>query len=113
MKTINISSVYSIPWLRQFPNGIPEWDGWRFVFNADHNNYDYLVVFDDLHAPITPKCPPENIIHLATEPPTVWRYNKHFLAQFAWVITQDTSIKHPGAILHQPGLTWYIGCRNG
>ncbi len=113
MKTINISSVHGYnPWLRQFPNGIPEWDGWRFVFNDDENHYDYLVVFDDLHAPIVPKCPPENIIHIATEPPSCMMYNKKFLAQFAWILTLgNKNSKHPGAIPHQPSLTWHIGWR--
>jgi hypothetical protein len=113
MKTISLSSVHPNPWLRQFPDRIPEWDGWKFVFNAENEPYDYLVVFDDLHEPIKPNCPSENIIHLATEPPSVCRYDENFLRQFAWVITQDNALKHSGKILHQPGLTWFIGWKPG
>jgi hypothetical protein len=113
MKTINLSSVHPNPWSRQFPHSIPEWEGWKFVFNAEEEPYDYLVVFDDLHAPIKPHCPEENILHLATEPPSVHRYDENFLRQFAWVITQNDTLKHSGKILHQPGLTWFIGWQPG
>lgn len=113
MRIINLSSVHPNPWLRQFPDSIPEWDEWKFVFNAEDEPYDYLVVFDDLHAPIKPNCPRENIIHLATEPPSVHRYNENFLHQFAWVITQDEALRDQGKVLYQPGLTWFIGWRPG
>lgn len=113
MITINLSSVHPNPWLRQFPNGIPIWGEYRFVFNSESDNYDYLVVFDDLHAPISPTCPMENLIHIATEPPSVQLYNHNFLSQFSWVVTQDTRINHHGIILSQPGLTWFVGWRPG
>ena len=112
-RTINLSSVHCNPWLRQFPNSIPEWDGWKFVFNAEYEDYDYLVVFDDLHAPLKPNCPKKNIIHLATEPPSVHNYDANFLMQFAWLITQDASIYEAGVIQYQPGLTWFIGRKEG
>ena len=109
MRTINLSSIHSIPWLRQFPNGIPEWNGWRFIFNAENEEYDYLVAFDDLHAPVKPNCPPENIIHLSTEPPLARQYDDTFLSQFAWTIRQGKKEHREGAIFHQPGLNWRIG----
>lgn len=113
MPTINLSSIHPNPWLRQFPDSIPSWSGWKFVFNADDQQYDYLVVFDDLHRPLKPNCPASNTIHLATEPPSVHRYDENFLRQFAWIITQDNAIEHSGKILHQPGLTWFIGWHPG
>jgi len=109
MSTINISSVHPIQWARQCPGGNLEWDEWRFIINADNEDYDYLVVVDDLHAPIKLRCAPEKTIHAGGEPPSVHRYHPHFLKQFAWVITQDTRIKHPGRILYPPGLPWAIG----
>ena len=112
MKTINICSYLPTPWLRQFPNGIPEWDGWRFLFNDHKNHYDYLVVVENLHSPILPKCPPENIIHIAAEPPTNRIQPEDFLAQFAWVVTFNKNVKHPCAIVHQTGLPWFIGWKN-
>jgi hypothetical protein len=110
---INISSPHANAWLRQFPDGKAVWDGWHFIFNADNKAYDYLVIFDDLHAPIKLRCNPENTIHLAVEPPTVLRYPESFLRQFAWAVSQDKRIKHPGVIYGQPGLTWFIGWQPG
>jgi hypothetical protein len=109
MKTINISSPHPNAWLRQFKGNETLWNGWRFIFNENDQSYDYLVAFDDLHAPIKLKCPVENTIHIATEPPTVCHYNLDFLKQFSTIITQDVTIDHPGRIFHQPGLTWFIG----
>lgn len=113
MKTINISSRHSIPWLRQFPGGVPEWDGWRFIFNAEEEDYDYLVAFDDLHTPLRLRCLPENTIHVAGEPPAICQYEENYLAQFAWCITQDDSRHHAGRILYPSGLNWFIGWQPG
>lgn len=110
MRSVLISSPHPIPWYRQFPDGVPEWGGWRFFFNdAGPGSYDYLVAFDDLHGPILPKCPLENTIHIATEPITVHRYNKHFTDQFGFCLSLDPNIKHPNTIASQPGLSWFIG----
>lgn len=113
MRVINISSPHTNAWLRQFPNGKPICNGWRFVFNEEEVDYDYLVAFDDLHAPIKLRCSPENTIHLATEPPSVHHYDAPFLRQFAWTVSQDKGVKHPGVIYSQPGLTWFIGWHPG
>jgi hypothetical protein len=110
---INISSPHSNAWLRQFPEGKAVWGEWKFIFNADSEVYDYLVIFDDLHAPVQLRCRPENTIHLSVEPPIVLRYPERFLRQFSWVVTQDKRIKHPGVIYGQPGLTWFIGRQPG
>ncbi|MCY4305118.1 MAG: hypothetical protein OXC62_10145 [Aestuariivita sp.] len=83
MKTINLASIHPVPWLRQFPEGIPEWGGVRFVFNAGNEDYDYLVVFDEISAPIAISCNPRNVIHLSTEPPIHRHYSDEYLAQFA------------------------------
>jgi len=110
LKIINVSSRHrTIPWSRQFPEPSMEWVGWRFIFNGDNEDYDYLVVCDDLHVPLKLRCAPERTIHAGGEPPSVYRYPSPYLKQFAWVITQNTHIKHPGRILYQPGLAWLIG----
>ena len=108
-RVINISSPHTNAWLRQFPNGEAVWDGWRFVFNEVEGPYDYLVVFDDLHTPFELQCDPQNTIHLATEPPSFHHYAEPFLSQFAWAVTQDKGVKHPGVIYRQPGMAWFLG----
>lgn len=108
-KVINICSHHENPWLRQFPDGKPCWHGWRFLINAVNENYDYLVVFDDFNFPLKIRCRPENILHLATEPPSIRHYNEDYLSQFFWIVTQDETISHPRKIYHQSGLTWFLG----
>jgi hypothetical protein len=109
MKTILISCRYNGPWLRQFPNNHPVWGKYQFIFNQADVHYDYVVAFDDLHAPIKLTCPPENTIHIATEPPSVYQYSPEYLQQFSAIITHGESSLHPSPIFSQPGLTWFIG----
>jgi hypothetical protein len=110
MRVIKFATVHeNVPWGRQFPNQEKSWNGWRFLFNDSACDYDWLVVFDDLLAPISLKCEAKNTIHIAAEPPSVHRYSKKFLQQFTWILTQDPSVRHPGAIRSQSGLTWHIG----
>ena len=114
MKTINLFSAHANPWLRQFPEGKPEWDGWKFIFNAVEEDYDYLIVFDEISAPIEILCNPQNVIHLSTEPPLIRHYSDKYLAQFAWTIRQGEKKRDiEGAIYHQPGLNWHIGWKPG
>lgn len=99
-----------MPWLRYFPDGRPEWDGWRFLFDpATPEPYDYLVAYDDLAGPIVPRCPPENTVHVATEPLSVRGYDPDFAAQFGLCLTLDPRFRHPRAVLMQPGLCWFAG----
>lgn len=107
-------------WRRQFPQGKPEWDGWRFLFNAQHEPYDYLVVFDELPSYCHKiKCPIHNVIYVSFEPPTIrpyyHPYYECFLHQFAWVVTQYEymGLDHPSPIFHHGGIPWYIGWRVG
>lgn len=80
-----------------------------FLYNDASQDYDYLVVFDDLPAPIQPRCPLNNVIHLASEPPSVHRYHPDYMSQFAWCVTQDAALRRPGVIRHHAGLHWFIG----
>ena len=109
MPVVMISTVHHVPWYRQFPHGEPVWGNWRFTFNDTAGGYDFLVVFDDLHAEIVPACPRAHTVHIATEPVSVRRYHKLFTDQFGLCITHDLEIVHPHAVHGQPGLNWFIG----
>lgn len=109
MCTINISTPHRVPWLRQFPNQSPEWGGYKFIFNADDQPYDYLVAFDDLHEIMSPKCPVENTIHITTEPQSVFAYHRKFTDQFGWLLTHVKHAYRNGVIQSPPLLNWYIG----
>jgi hypothetical protein len=110
MGVVLLSSPHPVPWYRQFPDGIPIWEGWRFLFNTpEGQSYDYLVAFDDLAAPIEPRCPLENTIHVATEPPTYHRYDPAFTRQLGISLTFAPAPEHPRAVRTQPGLNWWLG----
>lgn len=109
MPTVFFSSPHPIPWYRQFPDGQPVWGDWRFLFDERSGDYDYLVAFDDLHAPLAPRCPPENTVHIATEPMSVRRYDRRFTDQFGLCLTIDPDLVHPHRVFTQPGLNWAIG----
>jgi hypothetical protein len=110
MGVVLISSPHSIPWYRQFPAGLPIWKDLKFAFNSSNRErYDYLVAFDDLAEPTEPRCPIENTIHVATEPPSYHRYDPRFTQQFGMCLTFEPEPDHPCAIRSQPGLNWWIG----
>ncbi len=51
----------------------------------------------------------EKSVFIATEPPSVKRYDNRFLDQFGYVVTTDPLTKHPNFVLSQPGLCWWAG----
>lgn len=110
MPTVLISSPHSIPWYRQFPDGEAVWEGWRFLFNDDQGEgYDYLVAFEDLEKAVEPKCPRANTVHLAAEPPSIRRYDRHYLNQFGVALAIDPEVVHAHAIHTQPAINWFLG----
>ncbi len=111
-RTINVCSVHLDPlWLRFFPDSIPQWGEWCFLLNADKENYDYLVVYDDLPHPIKPLCPEQNTIHIATEPPLgdIGLYPEDYRAQFAWHTGLGKTTSQAGEIPHCGGHAWWVG----
>ena len=114
MKTVNIilhiehQFEYDLA-ARQTPHGKLAWQGWNFLLNSKDQDYDYLVVFGYQPTTVSLRCPPENTIYIATEPPAIARHDDNFLAQFGSVITQDPGTKHPRVILNPGGLFWFIG----
>jgi hypothetical protein len=112
-------SEYGV-WLRQFPKKSGIWGACRFIFDPDATAYDWLVVYDDLpcldNERISSReellrCARENTILVTTEPITVKRYSRQFLAQFGHVLTSQEQeyIQHPNAIFTQTGLHWFYG----
>ncbi|MDB5594708.1 MAG: glycosyltransferase [Hyphomicrobiales bacterium] len=107
-------------WQRQLPGHGPDYHGCRFLFDLDEEDYDWLVVYDDL--PTIPgerfstrtmelACPPEHTILLTMEPSTIKLYGSAFLSQFGVVISSQEPevIRHRGHVHSQAGLRWYYG----
>lgn len=120
------SEANALMWLRQFPKQHPAWGRCEFTFDKTAQNYDWLVVDNDLPAQTGTDqktaieelaCPPEHTLFITREPSSVSTYGADFLKQFAYVLTgqEDWAIRHPGKIHSQPALRWYYGDtgRNG
>lgn len=104
------------PFKRQSPNNEGKWGNCVFTFNPLEENYDWLVIIDDV-AKVVPnriellKCPRENTIFVTTEPSSITRYGRGFAQQFHYLITnQDAKIlPHPNAFRSQTGNIWMYG----
>lgn len=113
VKTVNLIMHYDIHEYsfvaKQTPGGKLVWQNWNFLLNSIDQDYDYLAVYGYLPTAVPVRCPPENTIHIATEPPAIARHDDNFLAQFGCIITQDANALHQRAILGHGGLLWAIG----
>jgi hypothetical protein len=107
-------------WLRQFPDGTPEWGDCAFLFDPLARHYDWLVVYDDL-PPLdnerfsarveTLACPRANTLLVTTEPSSIKTYGSAYTRQFGHVLTSQPAwaLPHPGRIWSQPALQWFYG----
>lgn len=106
-------------WLNRFPGNRPSWGCCDFTFDANCQDYDWLVVYDDLPAqPNGTKrweeslaCSREQTLLITTEPSSIKPYGHGFLKQFGYVLTSQEPwcVRHPGAHYSQPGLIWFYG----
>jgi len=92
---------------RQLPRGYLDFDG--VDFSADIANADVVFVFEGL--PVAGVVVPQGVpcVFIASEPETVKRYKRRFLAQFDAVITTDRRTPHPRRIFAHPGIPWHAG----
>lgn len=105
---------------RQLPSNAPVWGNCEFSFDWNDNDYDWLVVYDDL-PPIAGErrsrrcepleCPKEQTILVTTEPESIKSYFTGYTSQFGQVLTSqpDWALAHPNRIYQQPGLRWFYG----
>jgi hypothetical protein len=107
-------------WLRQLPDGRPEWGRCRFVLDPDARRYDWLAVYDDLPAARGERfslseerlaCPRAHTLLVTTEPSSVKVYGRAFLAQFGVVVSSQEpwAVPHPDLVHSQCGLVWFYG----
>lgn len=104
------------PFRMQCPKNGTKWGSCSFTFNPLENEYDWLVVIDDVPK-ITPNrvekllCPKEHTILVTTEPSSITRYGRAFAKQFNYLITnQDEKfLPHPNATRSQTGNVWFYG----
>lgn len=101
-------------WIRQFPQGHPEWGNCVFTFDPEDSRYDWLVVYNDMPSYRLEEklaCAHPNTLLITTEPSTIKSYGPGYLRQFGYVLTSQESwaIRHPGKVYSQPALQWYYG----
>lgn len=107
-------------WLRRFPGFIPKHGNCEFIFDRNHREYDWLVVYDDLPSVHGERatlweevlaCPREQTLLITTEPSTIKVYGTDFLQQFGHILTSQEPklIKHSNPIFSQCGLIWFYG----
>lgn len=104
-------------WLRYFPDPSDTKLGeCEFIFDDDCNNYDWLVVYEDIpktkdSLPGKEKlaCSQENTLLVTTEPPNIKLYDKEYTRQFGHVLTSHPpeSLPHHHRIYSQPALMWF------
>lgn len=102
---------HQIPLERQFPNGIAEWGNCIFTFD-ENDEYDFLVVLDNLPREIRTACPKEHRLIFLGEPPYIKHYNTNFLEQFGFTFTcHKQLINKFDAQRNFPLLPWMVGCK--
>ncbi len=105
----------------QLPDQVPQWGDCEFIFDDDNNDYDWLVIYDDIPAGIKNgkkipgildlHCAPENTILVTMEPSNIKIYGQAFVEQFGYVLTsqESSALKHPHRVFSQPALRWFFG----
>jgi hypothetical protein len=101
-------------WLRQFPGNKPVWGNCEFILEPKAEDFDWLVVYNDLPASIKEvklPCSQEQTILVTTEPSTIKAYGNAFTAQFGHVLTSqpEWALPHRNRIYSQPALQWFYG----
>lgn len=97
-------------WLRQTRRGDGVWGDWTFRVNGDAAGADWLVVYDDVPAPIISDLPRERRILVVTEPPGIKVYRSGFMRQFGVMLSPMAVPGFDGRYVETDvGLPWMIG----
>lgn len=105
---------------RQLPGNALRWGRCKFDFDLALQDYDWLVVYDDLpkvgserfsSCVIKLNCPKQNTLLITTEPSTIKVYGSSYTDQFNYVLTSQEAfaLPHRNRIYSQPALIWYYG----
>jgi hypothetical protein len=97
------------PWQRQIDDGVAQHQGVTFNFAASPED-DWLVVYDDIRAPVKTRVPASRRILFVTEPPGQKRYPARFANQFGILVSPYTLEGYRGEwIAQQPAINWFYG----
>lgn len=71
------------PLARQTPGASSVWGDYRFMIDQPIEECDWWVVYEGPLKVEHAHCPPENTVFISSEPPSLARYPRPFLEQFA------------------------------
>lgn len=105
-----------LTYIKQTPSNKAIWGKCLFTFDPLDQNYDWLVILDDV-ARVVPyktellRCPKEQTILVTTEPSSISYYGRAFASQFQYLITNHNAktLPHPNALRSQTGNGWFYG----
>lgn len=107
-------------WTALFQNGKLVVGNCEFTFDPDDQNYDWLVVYEDLMYPENEtrssrteklRCHPDNTLLITQEPSAIKIYGPNFIGQYGHVLSAqpNTAIKHRNHILEVSPIRWFYG----
>src|SRR5262249_30715489 len=97
------------PFSRQTAGRNLQWGDCSFVINPRGGRFDGCIVYDALLSDVAFEAPPDRMVLVTGEPPSIKRYDEQFAAQFSAVVTCHTDLPHPRLILMQQGQPWFAG----
>jgi len=95
--------------IRQTPGARGVWKDIEFLVDREVEECDAWFVYEGLLQSESTICPPENVVFLVGEPPSIRNYDAAFLKQFEHVISFRADLSHPSVHASQPALPWHIG----
>ena len=85
--------------------------GYRFVYDPDCSEYDWLVVYDEMPKAIEElRCLRERTILCTWEPTSIKSYSKAYTRQFGYLLTNrpPEAEKHPNYRLGRGYFVWFV-----
>lgn len=108
-RRIAFLSRHAWPWLRQTEDGAGHHQGVTFTLTAGPDD-DWIVVYDDIRAPVSTHVPASRRILFVTEPPGQKRYKPQFANQFGTLVSPYAIKGYRGRwIAQQPAINWFYG----
>lgn len=106
--------------VRRFPGGNPVWGRCQFLFDINEQDYDWLVVYDELPVLAGERvgmwreslpCSRDHTLLVTVEPSSIKCYGRLYTRQFGHVLTSQEpwALAHPHAVYSQPALMWFYG----
>lgn len=106
---VKLTFPYDWPIFRQTPGGLGKWGNYQFYLNNEIEECDFWVIFSKYQLKkVRAICPPENVIFMPCEAFSIAKFSKHFLKQFALIITCQREIQHHNISFDLAAHPWFV-----